>query len=93
MYGYDGCVCPRQPGRGVWLCFECRYKELNLVRLKKEVEEEWRRGVVGVGVMDGVIETALVGMTCWCGKPLEMGVGGAERCAGCLGLFRKAIGR
>lgn len=74
------------------MCFECRYKELNLARAKKEVEEDTRRDLVGVEVVEGEVVRAFIGLMCWCGAPVGT-VKGAERCAGCLGFFQKAMGK
>ena len=83
-HGADGCVCSETVGR--WLCFECRYAELEAVASKKAAERELRGGIVGVD-MDGMDQVAVMGVvSCRCGTVLE---GGAkmkvEQCAGCNG--------
>ncbi|KAI9877310.1 MAG: hypothetical protein M1830_004268 [Pleopsidium flavum] len=88
--GYDGCVCAEH--RRTWFCFACRVRALERVRMRREVEEEWRRGILrteeAVGWGADVVfveETVWLGMRCRCGGKVEGGVR-VRRCAGCEGF-------
>ncbi|MCJ1407224.1 hypothetical protein MMC19_001295 [Ptychographa xylographoides] len=96
--GHDGCTCPlmnpiNPPNykSGRWLCLNCRTTELELAQRRRATEEEWRRGLIGAGFVDGKIETVFIGRKCPCGgnvagRELDEGAEGcAMRCAGCYG--------
>ena len=95
LYLYLGCRCPvsnptteGKRREEKWLCFDCRLRELRTVNVKLEIEEEYRRGVLGVRVNEGKIEAMLVGRMCVClrelgGRENLARKDAARRCAGC----------
>ena len=76
-----GCSCGKR-----WLCFECRLLEMELVKMKSEVEAQSRRDPIGVGVLDGNEKILRIGWTCRCGNELGRDVK-MMQCAGCEGLI------
>ncbi|MCJ1400850.1 hypothetical protein MMC11_004059 [Xylographa trunciseda] len=103
--GYNGCSCPLQLPSTLrsrkdteprfWnFCLRCRVQWLERTSVRLVAEEEFRRGIVGAGVVKGKAKTIFHGRLCICGKHL----GGtpfsddgledcAKRCAGCGGIW------
>ncbi|MCJ1475186.1 hypothetical protein MMC13_003846 [Lambiella insularis] len=101
--GHNGCRCPtsaytlpkEKPTKFVeWMCLKCRVRELEKVSTSKQWDEEARRGIVGAGIVNGKVETVMLGTVCMCGKQLggvtgsgEGVAGCAKRCAACGGFW------
>ncbi|KAL8722770.1 MAG: hypothetical protein Q9225_000781 [Loekoesia sp. 1 TL-2023] len=74
-----GCTCGNN-----WMCFECGLREMQNAKMKYDVEWDFRRGLVGVGVLDGE-KCAWISNRCICGTPLQ-GNEKAWRCTNCGGI-------
>ncbi|KAL8942355.1 MAG: hypothetical protein Q9211_001416 [Gyalolechia sp. 1 TL-2023] len=74
-----GCSCG-----SAWKCFDCALLEMEIAKVDYETERDFRRGLVGVGVLDGE-RCAWIGDTCICGVPLD-GKETAWRCTSCKGI-------
>ena len=103
--GYNGCICPLQlppetssrnnTQQNSWnFCLRCRVQWLEHTNIRLVAEEEFRRGIVGVGIVNGKKETVFLGRVCICGQHLggmpfsDDGFEGcAKRCAGCGGIW------
>ena len=102
---FNGCKCPLRvppevPSRNtsqqnlLSYCLRCRVRWLEQTNIRFMAEEEFRRGIVGVGIVKGKTETIFFGRICVCGQHLggkpfsDDGMEGcAKRCAGCEGIW------
>ncbi|KAL9006377.1 MAG: hypothetical protein Q9188_000851 [Gyalolechia gomerana] len=74
-----GCSCGSE-----WKCFDCALLEMEIAKVDYETERDFRRGLVGVGVLDDK-RCVWVGDSCICGDPLY-GNEIAWRCTSCKGI-------
>lgn len=89
--GHRGCQCPvnvhnptcRVPRGTSKICRTCRIIVLDDLQMKRRVGRTSE--IVGMGINNGVIDTAVIGTRCWCGNMVE---GKGTEAWGCLACWK-----